>query len=94
VATLVVLVPASDAAPSLQQAAVSELARLGVTSVTLPRDDHIVGFVVEGWAFDPSRSAQTAVAAVAGGSSRARTLLPLLDLAVSTAPLPPGGDGL
>lgn len=91
-AMLVVLVPASDAEPSLQQAAVSELARLGVTSVTLLRDDHTVGFVVEGWAFDPSRSAQAVVAAVAGGSSHARTLLPLLELAVSTAPLLPGGN--
>lgn len=70
-AMLVVLVPASDAEPSVQQAAVSELARLGVTSVTLLRDDHTVGFVVERWAFDPSRSAQAVIAAVAGGSSRA-----------------------
>jgi hypothetical protein len=91
VTMLVVLVPAADAAPSLPQAAAAELARLGVTSVAVLRDDQTVGFVVEGWALDPSRSAQ-AVLAVAGTSPRARTLHPLLDVAVSTAPLPPGGD--
>jgi hypothetical protein len=91
VAILVVLVPASDAEPSLHHEAVAELARLGVTSVALLRDDRTFGLVVEGWAFDPSRSAEAVVAAVAGRASRARTLHPLLEMAVSTAPLPPGG---
>jgi hypothetical protein len=92
VTMLVVLVPAADTTPSLPQAAAAELARRGVTSVALLRDDQTVGFVVEGWALDPSRSAQAVVAAVAGADPRARTLHPLLEVAVSTAPLPPGGD--
>jgi hypothetical protein len=89
---LVVLVPAAEVAPSLPPTAATALARLGVTSVALLRDDQTVGFVVEGWALDPSRSAQAVVAAVAGASPRARTLHPLLEVAVSTAPHPPGGD--
>ena len=90
-AILVVLVPASDAEPSLHHAAVAELARLGVTSVALLRDDRTFGLVVEGWAFDPGRSAEAVVAAVARTASRVRTLHPLLEMAVSTAPHPPGG---
>ena len=82
---MVVLVPASDAEPSLQPAAVSELARLGVTSVALVRDDMTLGLVVEGWAFDPSRSAEAVVAAVAGVAADTRTLHPFVEMAVSTA---------
>ena len=82
---MVVLVPSSDAEPSLQPATVAELARLGVTSVAVLRDERTVGLVIEGWAFDPSRSADAAVAAVAGRTRRARTLQPLMELAVSAA---------
>jgi hypothetical protein len=85
VAIIVVLLPASENEPSLQPAAVSELGRLGVTSVSLARDDKTVALVVEGWAFDPSRSAEAVVAAVAGPRSRARMLHPLLHMAVATA---------
>jgi len=86
---MVVLVPSSDAEPSLQPATASELARLGVTTVAVLRDERTLGLVIEGWAFDPSRSAQAVVAAVAGRTSRARTLQPLMELAVSDAP---GGE--
>jgi hypothetical protein len=91
VAILVVLMPSSDAEPSLQQAAVAELAHLGITKVALLRDDRTFGLVLEGWAFDAGRSAEAVVAAVAGGASRVRTLHPLLEMAVSAAPHPPGG---
>jgi hypothetical protein len=91
VAMIVVLVPSSDAEPSLPPAAVSELARLGVTSIAMVRDERTLGLVVEGWAFDPSRSAE-AVAAIAGRRSQARTLHPLVEMAVSTARSPLGGD--
>ena len=89
-ATIVVLVPSSDAEPSLPPGAVSELARLAVTSVAVVRDERTLGLVVEGWAFDPGRSAEAVVAAVAGDSSGARTLHPLAELAVSTAALQGG----
>jgi len=92
VAMMVVLVPASDAESSLQPVAVSKLARLGVTSVAVLRDDRTLGLVVEGWAFDPSRSAEAAVAAVAGLTADARTLYPLVEMAVSTARSSRGGE--
>ena len=82
-AILVVLAPASDAEPSLRPAAVSELARLGVTGVDVVRDDGTVGLVIEGWAFDPGRPTQAVLAALGCDSSRARTLQPLLHVAVS-----------
>jgi hypothetical protein len=91
-AMIVVLVPVSEAEPSLQPGTVSELARLGVTSVAVVRDERTLGLVIEGWAFDPSRSGKAAVAAVAGRSSSARTLHPLAEMAVSTARSPLGGE--
>ena len=53
VAMVVVLFPVSDDEPSLQPAALDELARLGVTSIALLRDSSLAGLVLEGWAFDP-----------------------------------------
>jgi hypothetical protein len=85
VAMLVVLVPASKGEPSLQPAAVSELARLGVTSVDLLRDERIMVLVVEGWAFDPSRSADAVIAAVGCRCAQAQALQPLLHVTVSAA---------
>jgi hypothetical protein len=82
---MVVLVPASDAEPSLPPGAVVELGRLGVTSVAVVCDERTLGLVVEGWAFDPARSAEAVVAAVAGRRSQARTLHSLVQMAVSNA---------
>jgi hypothetical protein len=92
VAIVVVLLPASEQEPSLRPAAVAELARLGVTSVSLVSDDQTLALVVEGWAFDPAGSAEAVVAAVAGPRVEARTLHPLLHMAISTA-APHGGVG-
>jgi hypothetical protein len=82
---MVVLLPASETEPSLRPAAVAKLAHLGITSVSMLRDDRTLGLVVEGWAFDPDRSAAAVVEVVAGQSARIRTLHPLLELAVSAA---------
>lgn len=84
-AMLVVLIPASEAEPSLQPTVLSRLARLGVTSVAVVRDDLTLALVVEGWAFDPSRSAEAVIGAVAAPASRARTLYPVMQMAVSAA---------
>ncbi len=62
---------------------VSELSRLGVTNVALLRDEQAVGIVLEGWSFDPGRSSRAAAEAV--GALGARTLHPVLQMAVSTA---------
>jgi hypothetical protein len=62
----------------------TQLAALGVTNVTLLRDAESVGIVLEGWAFDPVRSARE-VAAMVGGDAECRVLLPALDVSVSNA---------
>jgi hypothetical protein len=85
VAMLVVLIPASEAEPSLQPTALSKLAQLGVTSLAISRDNLTLALVVEGWAFDPSRSAEAVVGAVAAQGSGARALYPVMQMAVSAA---------
>jgi hypothetical protein len=90
VAMVVVLLPASEADPSLRPAAVLSLARLGVTSVAVVRDERTCALVVEGWAFQPSRSAPAVVATVAGNRGVAQVLHPIAELAVSAAALPNG----
>jgi hypothetical protein len=79
---VLVLFPVSDEEPALQPAALATLARLGVTSVSLLRDEQTAGLVLEGWALDPARAGEAA-RAVAGSSFR--TLQPLMEMAVSPA---------
>jgi hypothetical protein len=82
-ALLVVLVPEAESRTSLDPATVNALAQLGVTSVSLARDDDTTAVVLEGWAFDPTRP--DAVLAALGTGGRARALLPIGQLAVATA---------
>lgn len=81
-AILLVLMPAGPKA-CLRSDALSALARLGVTSVALVRDERSLGVVVEGWAFDPAGSAEAVIAAVSGRSRRARTLRPVMEMTLS-----------
>jgi hypothetical protein len=60
----------------------ARLAALGVTNVTLLRDAETVAIVLEGWPFNPSRSARAAAAAL-GDQTTCRILEPALDVAVS-----------
>jgi hypothetical protein len=83
VAMMVVLLGPADAEFCLRPDHVDELARLGVTNVALLRDAHQVGVVLEGWSFDPARSSRAAAKAV--GVTEARTLHPILQMAVSAA---------
>jgi hypothetical protein len=83
VAMMVVLLGDADGEFCVREELVLELAKLGVTNVALVRDEQTVGIVLEGWLFDPARSAAAAAAAVGAGSP-ARTLHPLLQLAVSS----------
>jgi hypothetical protein len=62
----------------------AQLTALGVTNVTLLRDAETVAIVLEGWAFNPARSAPAAAAAL-GDPSDCRVLQPALDVAVSYA---------
>jgi hypothetical protein len=89
VAMVVVLFPVSDDEPSIQPAALEELARLGVTSIALLRDSSLAGLVLEGWAFDP-RDAHPAATAVAGARKGLRMLQPVVHMAVSPAAVPTG----
>jgi hypothetical protein len=86
VAMLVVLLEGNGREPALSQHVLGELASLGVTSVSLLSDERMVGLVLEGWAFDPARSADAARAAIAGAETGERTLRRLIQTAVSAAP--------
>jgi len=90
VAMLVVLLDDPTGEFSLSQDLVTSLAQLGVTSVALVRDEQTAGIVLEGWLFDPARSADAAAAV--GAESTARVLHPVLHLAVSTATSEGGRD--
>jgi hypothetical protein len=89
---VLVLLGDADGEFCLRQELVSKLARLGVTNVALVRDEQAVGIVLEGWLFDPARSASAAVEAIGAGTG-ARTLHPIMHLAVSTAADQGGQDG-
>jgi hypothetical protein len=91
VAMLVVLLDDPTGEFSLGQELVTSLAQLGVTNVALVRDEQTVGIVLEGWLFDPARSADRATSAV-GATSGTRVLHPVLHLAVSTAAYEGGRD--
>jgi hypothetical protein len=83
-AMMVVLIDETNGQFCLRREFVDTLAQLGVTSVALVRDEQTVGIVLEGWLFDPARSAG-AVADAYRSPSVVRTLHPVLHLAVSTA---------
>lgn len=78
---VVLLVDGADVAVSSAQA--TELARLGVTSISICRDQSTVGIVLEGWAFDPA-SADAARYLLANSAS-GRVLHPAIQLSVSIA---------
>jgi len=85
---MVVLLGPADGEFCLRPDHAYELARLGVTNVALLRDEQTVGIVLEGWSFDPAQSER---AASAVGAAGARTLHPILQLAVSSDRLSFGG---
>lgn len=79
---LVVLLPGGTTA-CLRSDAVAALARIGVTSIALVRDDRSIGVVVEGWAFDPLASAEAVIAAVSSRRRGARALQPMMEVALT-----------
>ena len=83
-ALLVVLVPSAAGEVSLGSHTAEALARLGVTHVSLARDQHTIAVVLEGWTFDPSQP-KAALSAL-GANEKARTLQPIAQMAVSAAP--------
>jgi hypothetical protein len=79
-AMVVLVLPASaDIAVGPDTAA--RLARFGIGHASLLRDNGGVAVVLEGWAFDPERSAGEAAELIAPGEA-CRILRPLADLTV------------
>lgn len=83
---MVLLMRATGAEGALQPGVLAALGSLGVTTVSLVGDDRTLGVVVEGWAFDPSRSAAAVVSALGGGEMGRSILQPIAELAISPAP--------
>jgi hypothetical protein len=81
---VLVLFPMSGEEPALEAGALTALAALGITSVSVLCDEQAAGLVLEGWAFDPAR-ADEAVRAAVGARDGVRKLEPLFQLAVSAA---------
>ena len=86
-AQLVILVPAANGELALSPASVAALSRLGVTDLSMARDRETVALVLEGWAFDPTRT--SAVLSALGAGAAARALEPVVQMAVS--PVTPQG---
>ena len=93
-ATMVVLVEAEASGVSLDSRAISELARLGITNVSLVCDGDTIAVVLEGWAFVPAEVAEAARSAVAGKAAKARTLLPLGEMALAPPLFAPAAEPL
>ena len=91
-ATTVLLLADEGADVSVRADALARLAELGVTSLAVLREADAVAVVLEGWAFDPARSATSAARAFAGAGAAVRTFHPLMEMAVTTAPSKGGRD--
>ena len=81
-ATMVVLVESGSATLPLEVRAVADLARLGVTHISLVGDEQTVGVVLDGWAFEPVASGAAAVAALGADATRSRILFPVGEMAL------------
>jgi hypothetical protein len=78
---MVVLVLPASADVSVGPDTTVRLARFGIGRAALLRDDGAVAVVLEGWAFDPERSAEAAAELIAPGEA-CRILRPLADVTV------------
>jgi hypothetical protein len=79
---MVVLVLPASADVSVGPDTVARLARFGIGRAALLRDDGAVAVVLEGWAFDPERSADAAAEMIAPDEA-CRVLRPLAELTVA-----------
>jgi hypothetical protein len=70
--------PGSEVGPAVAQ----ELAALGVTNLSVLRDEETTAVALEGWAFDPTRSAEAAARAVAADRAAVRVLRPVIESSV------------
>jgi len=81
-ALMVVMLPAGANA-RLDPDAVTNLARLGITSLAVVRDNQSVGVVVEGWGFDPIGAAECVLTTICGPRRGARTLRPVMEMTLT-----------
>lgn len=89
---LVLLVANRDPAAEVGPAVVERLAALGVTDLSVLRDDETTAVTLSGWAFDPNRSAEAAARVVAAGRGVVRVLRPVVESAIHRLPADPEGD--
>jgi hypothetical protein len=83
---LIVLLRDGGRELSLGSEAARQLAALGVTRVAVLRNDAMLGFLLEGWAFNPGRSARQALDALAADTRSATTLRPVMETALHPDP--------
>jgi hypothetical protein len=88
VGVLVLLVANENPAAEVGPVVAQELAVLGVTSLSLLRDDQTTAVALEGWAFDVDRSAEAAARAVAADPAAVRVLRPVVESALHAASKP------
>jgi hypothetical protein len=82
VGALVLLLDETEPAVELGPDVAETLAALGVTSVTVLRDEHRTAVALEGWAFDSDRSADAAARAVGVSRDGVSVLRPVLESAI------------
>jgi hypothetical protein len=82
VAMLVILLADPEMEP-IATDSIRRLADLGVTRLGVFRDRLGVAIALEGWAYDPARSADATLGVVAAAAKEVRTLIQVADVAVS-----------
>jgi hypothetical protein len=82
---LVMVLTERDAQVSLGPSALQRLGALGVTNLTLLQGDDAAAVVLEGWAFDLSRSASAAAEAVGAPATHVTMLHPLTRMTVAAS---------
>lgn len=90
---LVLLVANEDPSAEMRPAVVEQLAKLGVTDLSVLRDEQTTAISLAGWAFDPSRSAEAAARAVTTEGGTVQVLRPVLESAIHRLPHSRPGGG-
>jgi len=83
---LVLLVANADPAADVRPAVVEQLAGLGVTDLSILRDEQTTAVSLGGWAFDPTRSGDAAAHAVAADGGTVQVLRPVIESAIHRLP--------
>lgn len=81
-AMMLLLLP-GDTQACLEARVLARLGRLGITRLAVVHDERSLGVLVEGWAFDPDRSAGAVMRALSGRRSGGRAFQPLMELTLT-----------